>query len=92
MQAAIDSAIPPPAAALGRGRIPQVDYLKGILITLMVLFHLSWFSTHYLDVTRYVYVFHMSGFIILSGFFANTGKTPGQFLNCLLYTSDAADD
>lgn len=84
MQAAIDSAIPPPAAALGRGRIPQVDYLKGILITLMVLFHLSWFSTHYLDVTRYVYVFHMSGFIILSGFFANTGKTPGQFLKTWL--------
>lgn len=84
MQAAIDSAIPPPAAAPGRGRIPQVDYLKGILITLMVLFHLSWFSTHYLDVTRYVYVFHMSGFIILSGFFANTGKTPGQFLKTWL--------
>lgn len=84
MQAAIDSAIPPPAAAPGKGRIPQVDYLKGILITLMVLFHLSWFSTHYLDVTRYVYVFHMSGFIILSGFFANTSKTPGQFLKTWL--------
>lgn len=84
MQAAIDSALPPHAAAPGKQRIPQVDYLKGILITLMVLFHLSWFSTYYLDVTRYVYVFHMSGFIILSGFFANTDKTPGQFLKTWL--------
>ncbi|MFR4416394.1 MAG: acyltransferase family protein [Akkermansia sp.] len=73
----IDSAIPRPAPRPA-GRIPQVDYLKGILITLMVLFHLSWFSTYHLDVTRYVYVFHMSGFIILSGFFANTGKTPAS--------------
>lgn len=85
MQAAIDSSIPAHAAAVpGAERIPQVDYLKGILITLMVLFHLSWFSTYYLDVTRYVYVFHMSGFIILSGFFANTGKSPGQFLKTWL--------
>lgn len=84
MQTAIDSAIPPHAAAPGRERIPQVDYLKGILITLMVLFHLSWFSTYYLGITRYVYVFHMSGFIILSGFFANTGKTPRRFLKTWL--------
>lgn len=84
MQAALDSSIPAPAAAPGRERIPQADYLKGILITLMVLFHLSRFSTYYLDVTRYVYVFHMSGFIILSGFFANTDKTPSRFLKTWL--------
>lgn len=76
--------IPAPAAAPGRERIPQADYLKGILITLMVLFHLSRFSTYYLDVTRYVYVFHMSGFIILSGFFANTDKAPRRFLKTWL--------
>lgn len=83
MQAALDSSAPAPAAP-GRERIPQVDYLKGILITLMVLFHLSRFSTYYLDVTRYVYIFHMSGFIILSGFFANTDKTPVRFLKTWL--------
>lgn len=84
MQAVLDHSLPAPAALPVRERIPQVDYLKGILITLMVLFHLSWFSTYYLDVTRYVYIFHMSGFIILSGFFANPDKTPGQFLKTWL--------
>lgn len=84
MQAAIDTPLSPHADAPGRERIPQVDYLKGILITLMVLFHLSRFSTYYLDATRYVYIFHMAGFIILSGFFANTCKSPARFLKTWL--------
>ena len=28
-------------------RIEELDYLKGILITLVVLFHLTYFSTEY---------------------------------------------
>ena len=52
-------------------RIHDYDFVKGILITLMVIFHLTLTSQSFLIVKEWVYVFHMSGFLVLSGYFFN---------------------
>ena len=52
-------------------RIYDYDFVKGILITLMVIFHLTLTSQSFLIVKEWVYVFHMSGFLVLSGYFFN---------------------
>lgn len=57
-------------------RIVEIDFVKGILISLMVLFHLSLFAETYENVTEWVYSFHMSGFLLISGYFQ---KTEGDF-------------
>lgn len=46
----------------------EIDYAKGILITLMVMFHLGHFNNQYPEMTSCVYSFHMSGFLLLSGY------------------------
>lgn len=55
-------------------RLPQYDFVKGILITLMVMFHLHLIVEHYFPVRQWVYAFHMSAFLILSGFFFNDAR------------------
>lgn len=49
-------------------RIIELDFVKGILISLMVLFHLTLFTTAYGWLTNWVYAFHMSGFLLISGY------------------------
>lgn len=56
-------------------RIYDYDFVKGILITLMVIFHLTLTSQSFLIVKEWVYVFHMSGFLVLSGYFFNDDKS-----------------
>lgn len=56
-------------------RIAWVDIAKGICIILMVLGHVG------VPFVKYIYLFHMSAFLILSGFTGNHDKyTMGQFL------------
>ena len=52
-------------------RIEELDYLKGILITLVVLFHLTYFATEYTLTKQFVYTFHMPAFLVLSGWLMN---------------------
>ena len=52
-------------------RIEELDYLKGILITLVVLFHLTYFSTEYTLTKQFVYTFHMPAFLVISGWLMN---------------------
>ena len=54
------------------GRIVEIDFVKGVLISLMVLFHLNLFAETYENVTEWVYSFHMSGFLLISGYFQKT--------------------
>lgn len=49
-------------------RSSELDFVKGVLITLMVLFHLSYFVERHVALTEWVYTFHMSGFLVISGF------------------------
>ncbi len=56
-------------------RIHDYNFVKGILITLMVFFHLTLTSQSFLIVKEWVYIFHMSGFLVLSGFFFNDNSS-----------------
>lgn len=49
-------------------RIAEFDFIKGVLISLMVLFHFTIFAEKYGYLTELVYCFHMSGFLLLSGY------------------------
>ena len=55
-------------------RIIQLDYLKGFFIILMVIFHLSLIDQAYPELRKAVYTFHMSAFLIISGYLANVNK------------------
>jgi fucose 4-O-acetylase-like acetyltransferase len=57
----------------------EIDYAKGILITLMVMFHLGRFNSLYPEITSCVYSFHMSGFLLLSGYLFSYKKEIGTF-------------
>lgn len=65
-------------------RIHQLDYLKGIFIVLMVLFHLALIEETYPVLREAVYTFHMSAFLIISGYLANVDKEPRPFGKSLL--------
>ena len=52
-------------------RIEELDYLKGILIMLVVLFHLTYFATEYTIAKQFVYTFHMPAFLVISGWLMN---------------------
>lgn len=54
-------------------RIIELDFLKGVMIILMVLFHLSYLKTEWPYLNDVVYTFHMSTFLIISGFLASGG-------------------
>ena len=55
-------------------RSSELDFVKGVLITLMVLFHLSYFVERHVALTEWVYTFHMSGFLVISGLLFNVEK------------------
>lgn len=69
---------------MGKERVQQLDYLKGIFILLMVLFHLELIESTYPLLRNAVYTFHMSAFLIISGYLANVNKTYGDFWKSLL--------
>ena len=61
-------------------RIQEIDIAKGILILLMVAFHLGLFNTRYPHACQIVYAFHMSGFLLISGYLFSANKEPHKFL------------
>lgn len=64
--------------------IAEIDYLKGVLILLMVTFHLVYFSGLYPYAKEVVYSFHMPGFLIISGFLMNVEKDFSHFIKMML--------
>ncbi|MDR0939536.1 MAG: acyltransferase [Mediterranea sp.] len=61
-------------------KIHEINYLKAIFILLMVAFHLSYIGEKYPYAKELVYTFHMSGFLIISGFLTHIEKRVGRFL------------
>ena len=59
--------------------------MRGVLILLMIAFHLVYFSSLYPTAKSIVYVFHMPAFLVISGFLMNIGKTMLQFGRTLLF-------
>ena len=69
---------------MAKERVLQIDYLKGIFILLMVLFHLALVEETYPVLRNAVYTFHMSAFLIISGYLAHVDKEPEAFGKGLL--------
>ena len=65
-------------------RVLQIDYLKGIFILLMVIFHLKLVEITYPLTREAVYTFHMSAFMLISGYLANIQKQPRAFSKSVL--------
>lgn len=68
-----------------KNRIQELDYLKSIFIILMVMFHLVYFGDKYPYLKEIVYTFHMSAFLIISGYLINISKNPKSFFYCILW-------
>ena len=66
-------------------RIKELDYLKSILILLMVAFHLIYIGDKYPYIKQIVYTFHMPAFLIISGYLTNVQKDIRSFMRKLLW-------
>ena len=66
-------------------RVRELDFLKGILILLVIAFHLVYFSTLYPYAKQVVYTFHMPAFLLLSGYLMNFEKGTRGVLRTLLW-------
>ena len=66
------------------GRIDEIDFLKRVLILLMVLFHLP-FNAEFQRLTEFVYSFHMQSFLLISGILATLDCNISKFGRKILY-------
>lgn len=66
-------------------RIKELDYLKSIFILLMIVFHLVYISDKYPYIKQIVYTFHMSAFLIISGYLDNVQKDIRSFVRKLFW-------
>lgn len=66
-------------------RIKELDYLKSILILLMVAFHLVYIGDKYPYIKQIVYTFHIPAFLIISGYLTNVQKDIRSFMRKLLW-------
>ncbi len=61
-----------------RPRQPELDFIRGVMIILMVVFHLGYIGDLYPTAKAFVYTFHMPAFLLLSGYLLNTSRAaPG---------------
>nr|WP_322626382.1 acyltransferase family protein [uncultured Flavobacterium sp.] len=65
-------------------RIEDVDFIKGIMIFLMVCFHINVGALS--NITSWIYSFHMPVFLFYSGYFVSTSKPVSERLYTLLRT------
>lgn len=68
-----------------RNRIHELDYLKCLFITLMVIFHLSYIGDKYPYAKSIVYTFHMPAFLLISGYLINVHKKLEVFLKAMAW-------
>lgn len=66
-------------------RIEQIDMLRCVLILLVVAFHLAYIGQTYPEAKRWVYTFHMPGFLLISGYLFGKDKPCSRFLTSLLW-------
>lgn len=66
-------------------RTKELDYLKSIFILLMVAFHLVYIGDKYPYAKQIVYTFHMSAFLIISGYLVDKRKNIKSCANKLLW-------
>lgn len=68
-----------------RERIADIDIMKCIFIVLMVIFHLVYIGDSYPYAKKIVYTFHMTGFLLFSGYLMNIYKSWAAFAKTLLW-------
>lgn len=66
-------------------RLPYLDFLKGVLILLVISFHLVYFEELHPYAKQVVYTFHMPAFLFISGFLVNINKPVRAFLRSMLW-------
>lgn len=66
-------------------RTKELDYLKSVFILLMIAFHLVYIGDKYPYAKQIVYTFHMSAFLIISGYLVNEKKDIASFIKKLLW-------
>lgn len=71
--------------SLAKKRLDELDFLKCIMIVLMVAFHLVYFEELHPYAKRIVFTFHMPVLLIISGYLTNIDKSPLQFLRGVLW-------
>ena len=65
-------------------RRDDLDFLKGILILLVISFHLTYIGNTHPYAKQIVYTFHMPAFLILSGYLMNIHKPWKEFFTTML--------
>ena len=66
-------------------RVKELDFLKCIFIILMIIFHLVYIGDSYPYAKQVVYTFHMSAFLVISGYLNNVNKEIKAFGQSLLW-------
>lgn len=56
----------------------EVDFIKGLLIILMIFGHISHSNEILINIVDYIYIFHMPIFLFLSGYYFNLKRKPLQ--------------
>ena len=69
--------------SIQKARHGELDFIKCVMIILMVAFHLAYFSSKYPLLKQYVYTFHMPAFLVISGWLMPTHKPVDAFLRGL---------
>ena len=68
-------------------RLPYLDFLKGVLILLVISFHLVHFEALHPYAKQVVYTFHMPAFLFISGYLVNVAKPAKAFLLTMLWVA-----
>ena len=66
-------------------RLPEIDFLRGVLIILVVVFHLVYIADTYPYLKKVIYAFHVPGFFVISGYLLNVDKDARSFFKSILY-------
>ena len=69
---------------VSRSRTTEFDFLKGLLIILVISFHLVYIGDSYPYAKRVVYTFHMPAFLLMSGYLMNISKPWRRFGRTML--------
>lgn len=68
-----------------KSRVGEIDFLKCVMILLMIVFHLVFVGDTYPFAKRLVYTFHMPAFLIISGYVLNCRKDSIGFVRSMLW-------
>ena len=69
---------------VSHSRTTEFDFLKGLLIILVISFHLVYIGDSYPYAKRVVYTFHMPAFLLMSGYLMNISKPWRRFARTML--------